>query len=134
MSRYCLDTSAYSHFRRGDQAAVDLLDRAEWLGLPCIVIGELWLGFKKGSHFERNRAELEEFVAQPVVEVLGLDFETSTLYAELLLSLRTAGTPIPSNDIWIAACSLRHGAGVLTYDAHFKLMQRVGATILSVAG
>ncbi|HEY3567135.1 MAG TPA: hypothetical protein VGP73_04305 [Thermoanaerobaculia bacterium] len=45
MSRYCLDTSAYSHFKRGDPAVVDLIDRADWLGLPSIALGELWIGF-----------------------------------------------------------------------------------------
>ena len=49
MSRYCLDTSAYSHFKRGDPAVVDLIDRADWLGLPSIALGEIWIGFLLGN-------------------------------------------------------------------------------------
>ena len=49
MSRYCLDTVAYSHFKRGEERITRLLDRAARIGVPVIVIGELCAGFDEGA-------------------------------------------------------------------------------------
>ncbi len=129
--RLCLDTSAYSHFKRGDPRVVDLIDRADWLGVPVIVLGELAVGFRQGGRRDANEADLERFVANPAVEVLPVNEDVVDLYADIVLDLKRAGTPLPANDIWIAAVAARHGATVLTYDAHFGSIARVGATILT---
>lgn len=129
--RFCLDTSAYSHFKRGDAQVVELIDRADWLGVPVIVLGELAVGFRQGSRAEANHAELARFVANPAVEVLPIGEDLAEIYADIVLDLKRAGTPIPANDIWIAAVAVRHGATVLTYDEHFRTIARVGATILT---
>lgn len=131
--RYCLDTSAYSHFKRGDQQVVDLIDRADWLGIPVIVMGELAVGFRLGNRREANEAELHQFVTHPAVEVLPVSEDVVNLYAGIVLDLKLGGTPLPANDIWIAAVAARHGATVLTYDGHFRSIARVSATILSPA-
>ncbi len=130
MSRFCLDTSAYSHFKRGDRKVVELIDHAEWLGVSSVVLGELWIGFLLGRHREKNDAELREFLANPVVEVLGVDHQVARIYAEIVVDLRQAATPIPTNDVWIAAVAARAGATVLTYDSHFKSISRVGSLVL----
>ncbi len=130
MSRYCLDTSAYSHFKRGQERVVSLLEAAEWIGVPSVVLGELWMGFLIGAHVERNVAELREFLANPVVHELIVDAEVARVYAEIAVALRRAGTPIPTNDIWIAAAAANVGAIVLTHDAHFNQIQRAGSMIL----
>lgn len=132
MSRYCLDTSAYSHFRRGDARVVDLLDGAEWVGVPAVVLGELRTGFLLGRDPSGNESRLRDFLAHPVVRVLPVDEETSRHYAEIVCDLRRAGTPIPTNDLWIAATAARSGALVLTYDRHFESIVRVGALIIGV--
>jgi len=131
--RYCLDTSAYSHFKRGDRQVVELIDRADWLGIPVIVMGELAVGFRLGTRREANEAELDRFVAHPAVEVLPVSEDVVNLYAGIVLDLKVAGTPLPANDIWIAAVAARHGATVLTYDGHFRASARVSATILTPA-
>lgn len=128
--RCCLDTSAYSHFKRGDLQAVDLIDRADWIGVPAIVLGELWLGFLLGGRADRNQTELAAFLAHPVVETLPVDDDVARLYAEIVVELRKAGTPLPTNDIWVAATAARAGATVLTYDAHFSAIKRVGSVVL----
>lgn len=130
MSRYCLDTSAYSNFKRGDLRVVDLIDRADWIGIPAIVLGELWTGFLQGGRLAANQAELEAFLAHPVVEELHVDHEVGRIYAEIVVALQKAGTPIPVNDIWIAANAARAGATVITYDSHFQSIQRVGSIVL----
>lgn len=130
MSRYCLDTSAYSRFRRGDPNVGALLDTAEWVGVPAITLGELRTGFVLGSRRDRNETELLELLAHPVVVALDVDAETSRHYAEIVADLRRAGTPLPTNDIWIAAVAARHAALVLTHDDHFRQIARVGAVVL----
>jgi len=109
---------------------VDLIDRADWLGIPSIVVGELWLGFLLGGQLERNAAELDEFLANPAVEEVHVDGEVARIYAEIVVALRTRGAPLPTNDIWIAAVAARTGATVLTYDEHFQCIERVGALVL----
>lgn len=129
--RYCVDTSAYTHFKRGDPQVVELIDRAEWLGIPVIVLGELAVGFRLGGRREQNDAELARFVGHPAVDILPVSEDVVSLYAGIVVDLKEAGTPLPANDIWIAAVAARHGATVLTYDGHFKSIARVSATILS---
>jgi tRNA(fMet)-specific endonuclease VapC len=130
VTAYCLDTSAYSHFQRGNEQVVRLLDEAESVGLPAIALGELRAGFRAGGRRERNEAELVEFLANPAVEVLPLDAEAASHYAQIVADLRSAGTPLPTNDIWIAATAARHARTVLTYDDHFTRIVRVGSTVL----
>lgn len=131
LSRYCLDTSAYSHFKRGEARVVELIDSAEWVGMPLVVVGELWLGFVLGGHLQQNATELEEFLHSPVVEMLPVDLEVARAYGEIAASLRHAGTPLPTNDIWVAASAARSGATVLTFDDHFRSITRVGSVVLS---
>ena len=131
MSRYCLDTSAYSQFKRGDAQVVDLIDAAEWIGVPAIVLGELRFGFRGGRQRARNESELRQFLDHRLVEVLPVDEAVASAYAEILAQLRDAGRPLPTNDLWIAATAARAGAPVLTYDAHFASISRVGSLVLS---
>lgn len=130
MSRYCLDTSAYSRFQRGDARVVEILDRAEWVGVPAITLGELRTGFLLGDRRARNEDELQAFLANPVVDIVGVDEEVSRHYAEIVGDLRRAGTPLPTNDIWIAAAAARAGALVLTFDSHFDRISRAGSLVL----
>lgn len=130
MSRYCLDTSAYSQYRRGGERVVELLDRAEWIGVPVVTLGELRTGFLLGGQSERNEAELLDFLSNPVVEALEFDAEVSRHYAEIVVDLRRSGTPVPTNDVWIAAAAARVGALVLTFDNHFERIRRVGSLVL----
>ena len=131
MSRLCLDTSAYSHFRRGDPAAVDAISTATWIGIPAIVLGELRTGFLAGKHIEKNEVDLRAFLANPAAYVLDVDENAATIYAEILNALRRAGSPIPTNDLWIAAVAAREGATVLTYDTHFERIARVSVRLLT---
>jgi predicted nucleic acid-binding protein len=110
---------------------VEILDRAEWVGVPTVTLGEVRTGFLLGGERDRNEAELEKFLANPVVETLAVDEEVSRQFAEIVVDLRQAGTPLPTNDIWIAATAARHGATVLTYDDHFEKIGRVGSVVLA---
>ncbi len=126
MTRYCLDTSAYSRFRRGHRRLAEVLDSGAWVGVPAIVIGELRYGFRLGARREYNEAKLSDFLASPPVEVLKVDEDVAACYADIVTELRKAGTPIPANDAWIAACAAHTGSTVLTADAHFERIRRIG--------
>ena len=130
MTRLCLDTSAYSNFRRGESQVVEHVDRAEWVGVPSIVIGELRAGFLIGSRTDENIGELEEFLSHSAVEIVPVDEYVAQIYGEIFADLRARGRPLPTNDIWIAASAARAGATLLTFDVHFREIVRVGTLIL----
>jgi predicted nucleic acid-binding protein len=130
VSRYVLDTSAYSHFKRGDPDVVEIIDSAEWIGIPSIVLGELWAGFLAGQRTRENERDLRDFLANPVVEPLTVDSAEARVYGEIVVALRESGVPLPVNDIWIAACAATAGASVLTYDDHFRHIRRIGSVVL----
>ena len=130
MTRLCVDTSAYSNFRRGEPRVVRQMDRADWIGVPSVVVGELWAGFLLGTRSEQNADELGEFLNHPVVEVIAIDRDVAQMYGEIFVELRESGRPLPTNDIWIAATAVRTGAAVLTFDRHFRDIGRVGSIVL----
>jgi tRNA(fMet)-specific endonuclease VapC len=130
MTSFCLDTSAYSQFKRGEPGAVQTITTATRIGIPAVVLGELRAGFAIGSRRETNERELLAFLGHPVIDVLMLDDAASMIYADILTYLRRSGTPIPTNDIWIAAIAAREGLPVLTYDTHFESIARVSVRLL----
>lgn len=125
MKRVLLDTSAYSAFKRAHPEVKLFLQEADEIYLSPIVLGELHAGFMKGRHQEKNENELRLFLSSPRVRVLEVDEETAYRYAVILNSLWEAGTPIPTNDIWIAASSMQHGLRILTTDSHYTRIQQV---------
>lgn len=131
MSRICLDTSAYSNFQRGEPRVVEHLDRAEWVGVPSVVVAELRAGFLLGSRTDDNIGELDEFLSHTVVEMLPVDLAVAHIYGEIFADLRSRGRPLPTNDIWIAATAARAGATVVTFDEHFRAIARVGSLVLA---
>lgn len=130
LTRLCVDTSAYSHFKRGHPAASRVITAAREVFVPVIVLGELRTGFRLGRRSDENERELQEFLAEPVVAVREVEDETSSIYADIVSDLRTRGRPLPTNDIWIAAIAARCGATVVTYDEHFRAIDRVASKVL----
>jgi tRNA(fMet)-specific endonuclease VapC len=115
-----LDTNAYTAFMLGSTEVVEVLAHAERLYLNSIVLGELLGGFAAGTREAKNRAELARFLDSPRVDVLSVTTQTADSYALVYAGLRRKGQPIPSNDLWIAASAMEHGAALLTRDAHFS--------------
>lgn len=98
--------------------------------MPTIVVGELEAGFRESRRAAENLDDLERFLAFPVVSEIAVDREVARAYGEIVSALRRKGTPIPTNDVWIAACAARSGATLLTYDAHFEAVDRIGVLLL----
>lgn len=123
MKKVLIDTNIYSFAMKGDVDAVNALRKMDVIGFSAISIGELCSGFKSGSQESKNREELNLFLDSPRVVVQAVDEGTADFYASILNNLRTAGTPIPTNDIWIAAIAFQHGYQLFSNDKHFSLIQ-----------
>ena len=118
--RLLLDTNAYSALKRGHPDAADLVRRSEEVLFSTVVAGELLYGFRCGSRFERNRQELDEFIASPFVKVVPVTMATADRFSRVAAALRKRGTPIPINDIWVAAQAMETGAELLSVDRHYE--------------
>ena len=122
-----LDTNAVSAFFEDVPAVCVTLGGCEVLAVPSIVLGE----YRFGLSGSRLRTELEAKLGrlERLADVLCVDAETARHYAAIRRELKDAGTPIPENDIWIAALVRQHGLPLVSNDAHFdnvKGLCRVG--------
>lgn len=117
--RLALDTNAYVAFCRGETEAAGWLRSADEVCLPYVVVAELRAGFLCGMQGRQNERHLQVFLSSKRVNMLLPDEQTTHHYARLFAQLRQAGTPIPTNDIWIAALSLQHELCLLSHDHHF---------------
>lgn len=130
IERLVLDTSAYSHFREGHPQVLTNLTAAVQVFVPVVVLGELEAGFRLGSRATENRRALAEFLDLPYVSVLDMTPDTVRHYARIFVSLRAAGTPIPSNDVWIAASALELHGHLLTFDRDYLRVPSLDSTVL----
>lgn len=119
MKKILIDTNIYSDAMRGKQYAVDIFRYNEQILFSPVVIGELLTGFKRGKYQEKNRQQLGEFLAAERVLELSISSDTAEFYAFILDQLKEQRTPIPTNDIWIAASAMENGTAVATQDKHF---------------
>jgi len=115
-----LDTNGLSAVADGDTALQPILRKAAELAVPAIVLGE----YRHGIQQSRDRLRYEHWLTESIrnYRVLDVDDETSIYYATLRSELKRAGTPIPSNDVWIAALCRQHSFSVISRDRHFDLV------------
>jgi len=113
-----LDTNALSAFVDGDQELLGAIESEAELTIPTIVLGEYLYGIdqsrQRASYQAWIRANLALFDVLPVVR------ETAESYSEIRHELKAAGTPIPTNDLWIAAVARQHRLKIVTRDTHFR--------------
>lgn len=122
MSRLFLDTNAYTALMAGDTRIADVLAACQAVLLSPVIIGELYDGFLGGNRNLENRRILSRFRSRPRTLCVPITDSTAEWFAEIKRSLRRRGTPIPINDIWIAASCMEHGARLLTLDRHFDMV------------
>jgi tRNA(fMet)-specific endonuclease VapC len=118
-----IDTNAYSAFKRGEKDALEVIKDAEMIVFSPVVLGELMGGFGLGKRAAQNQQELQTFLERPKVLFMTINAQTSEEYAKIFQSLKTKGTPIPTNDMWIAAMAKQLEMAVFTYDAHFSKIE-----------
>ena len=127
--RILLDTSAYVGFKRNVEEVLEIIVSAESILFSPIVLGELMFGFRNGNRFKKNMGDLNNFLQHEVVDIIQIGKITSDRYSRIASLLKSQGTPIPSNDIWIAAQSMEHGAELITSDRHFENIASLVYTI-----
>lgn len=123
--RLALDTSRYTDLCRGDASVVQMVELADEVWLPFIVLGELRAGFAVGSQGPRYEAVVRRFLLKPGVSVLYADEQTTHHYGTVYRQLRKQGTPIPTNDMWIAALVLQHSLVLCARDTHFDALPQL---------
>jgi tRNA(fMet)-specific endonuclease VapC len=128
-----LDTSAYSAFKRGHERIERTVQEAEEIYLASIAIGELLSGFRGGSRERQNRDGLKQFLSSPRVRLLAVDEDAAERYGVIQHDLRVAGTPIPTNDIWISAVAMRDGLVVVTTDPHYAKVPHIVVDLHEIA-
>ena len=125
-----LDTSAYVNFKRNAGEFVDIITKARLILFSPIVLGELMFGFRNGSRFRENMDDLNQFLDHEVVKLAQIGGITADRYSRIATQLKRQGTPIPTNDIWLAAQTLEQGAELITSDQHFEAVKGLVCTIL----
>jgi tRNA(fMet)-specific endonuclease VapC len=123
--RLALDTNRYTDLCRGQQRVLELVEQADEVWLPFVVVGELRAGFAAGTQGSRNEAIFRRFLLKPGVGILYADEQTTHHFANIYRQLRKQGTPIPTNDMWIAALVLEHSLVLCARDAHFEALAQL---------
>jgi tRNA(fMet)-specific endonuclease VapC len=118
--RVALDTNRLTDLFQGDAVLADLLGTCDEVWIPLVVLAEIKAGFYGGAQRDRNEALLQVLLAKPTVDILLPGRETAEHYARLFVQLKRAGTPVPDNDLWIAALALQHDLMLITRDQHFE--------------
>jgi tRNA(fMet)-specific endonuclease VapC len=117
--RLCLDTNAYSALAKGNAKVISLIEEAEAILIPAAVFGELIFGFLNGTRFTENEAALSRFLQEDGVMLQPVTKDIAERYGYVKAILKKNGTPIPENDIWIAATALETGTRLVSYDTDF---------------
>ena len=124
-----LDTNVLIKFLRGNEKIAKVVSTYEQILVPTVVIGE----YKAGVAVEtavgyQQLSALEMFLDSTAVKIVGVTEDVANAYARIFRVLKANGTPIPQNDLWIAACAITKGAVVYSLDTHFSnvpLLERV---------
>ena len=116
-NKILLDTNIVSALLKGDDLLTDRIDKAEEVYLCAIVLGELHYGAEYSSQVENNKMNIQQLTS--IYNVLFVDDETAEIYGYFKAALRKQGTPIPENDIWIAALAKQHSLDLISRDKHF---------------
>jgi tRNA(fMet)-specific endonuclease VapC len=122
-----LDTGRLTDTLRRDPSICAVVEEALEVWIPFVAIGEIKAGFLGGDPGRRahNEALLLRFLGLPSVGIVYADRETTEVYARLFVQLRQAGTPIPTNDLWIASLAIQHQLTLLSRDTHFAQVRQV---------
>lgn len=123
--RIVVDTNRYRDFCVGVAEVVERFRTADRIFLPFVTLGELRAGFLCGTRARRNESVLVRFLNRPRVAVLYPDEDTTRHYAHLFRQLRHQATPIPTNDLWIAALTEQHNLLLYSRDTHFDALPQL---------
>ncbi len=126
MTKVLLDTNTYTLFKnQKSEDALNIVDFAIEIGLPNVVMAELYSGFYSGNRFAQNVKELEEFLQLPNTRVVHFSKATPQIFGEQQAKLRKQGITVPHNDLWIASLAIEHDFVVYSLDKHLKMISSI---------
>ncbi|HAH56145.1 MAG TPA: VapC toxin family PIN domain ribonuclease [Flavobacterium sp.] len=115
--KFIIDANVIIDYLRGKNNLLSQLMENEVVSISVIVIGELIFGAENSIQIKKHLSQVEELLSK--VNIVGIDYETAKIYGKIRADLRKKGTPIPENDIWIAATAMQHNFTLITNDKHF---------------
>ena len=115
-----LDTNGLSAMVEGEPSLEPVIRKADQLAIPVIVLGE----YRYGIWHSRDRRHYQQWLQEhlPKFRILDIEDRTTISYSAVRIELKRAGTPIPSNDVWIAALCRQHSLPIISRDPHFDLV------------
>lgn len=119
-----LDTNALSAWAEGLAAIEAPLRSADRLVVPSVVLGEYYFGIRQSRRRRRYEDWLNRYL--PETDIATITSATADAYADIRLDLKRLGSPIPPNDVWIAALARQHALEILSNDRHFDLVEGIG--------
>ncbi|MBC7399042.1 MAG: type II toxin-antitoxin system VapC family toxin [Mucilaginibacter sp.] len=115
-----LDTSVIIHFFKSNASIIELLKTFQEVYVSNIVVGELYYGAYASSNATKHIQQIQDFLTDCII--VSPDLDASIAYGKLKADLKRKGSPIPENDIWIAAIAIEQNIPLFTTDNHFKLL------------
>ena len=117
--KIAIDSNRYTDLCRNLPEVVEIIACASLVFVPLIVIAEQRAGFAHGTQQEKNERILTQFLNKDGVSVLCPTEQTTYFYATIYAYLRKHGTPIPTNDLWIAALVVQYNLTLYDRDSDF---------------
>jgi tRNA(fMet)-specific endonuclease VapC len=115
--KFIIDANVVIDYLRGKNNLLSQLMENGVVSISVIVIGELLFGAENSMQIKKHLSQIEELLSKGTI--IGVDYETALIYGKTRADLRKKGTPIPENDIWIAAIAIQHNLTLITNDKHF---------------
>ena len=116
-----LDTSIVIHSFRGNLPIRNRLNDFEHVFVSAVTIGELYYGAFSSSNPAKHLEQINSFLINCVTEFTSEN--AGKIYGRLKAGLKKRGTPMPENDIWIAAVAIDRQLPLFTTDKHFDKIE-----------
>jgi tRNA(fMet)-specific endonuclease VapC len=126
MTKVLLDTNTYTLFKnQKSEDALHIVDFAAEIGVPNVVMAELYSGFYSGNRFAQNVKELKDFLQLPKTRVVHFSESTPQIFGKQQAELRKRGITVPHNDLWIASLAIEFDFVVYSMDKHLKMIPSI---------
>lgn len=120
---YLLDTNIIIAALGGEKDVIDNIHAAKRIFIPSIVVGELYFGAFKSAKQDQNIYRIKQLIGESVI--LACDEASAFFYGQIKNELKAKGSPIPENDIWIAAIAFQYDIQLVSRDKHFSNIDQV---------
>lgn len=122
-NKFLLDTNIVIELFDGNKIIADKLNQVPEFFISSVTLGELYIGINRVTNKSKHLKKLTEFLE--LCAVIDIDSSTAKIYGELIAALYKKGKPLPTNDVWIAACAKQHNFILITRDKHFDEIDRI---------